>query len=116
MALSEAEMEERQAKRAELARGQYEQDFRDLLSRPAGRRLLLHILEQLAGTFGASFMGGRPEDAIYREGQRSVGIALMQEAQRLEPTDYVHMLLEGLERQAEERRQRDAEQPTERDG
>lgn len=104
-------LEERAAARAqweEVARLQREEDVRWLLSTPMGRRVFWRLLDETCGTFSRSY-DGTPLGTSFAEGRRSVGLALMTEAQRLAPADYVHALQEAVAAQEESRLRRDAE-------
>ena len=76
------------------ARRQREEDVKAMLSTPAGRRWLWHVLDGVAGLFGGSFSGEGALTSAYNEGRRAVGVALMTEAQRIAPARYVEMVTE----------------------
>jgi hypothetical protein len=68
-------------------------DLRAVMDLVEGRRLLWRIIAGYAGAFSPSFTG-EAATTFHREGQRSVGLQLMAEAQRASPGHYVHMLQE----------------------
>lgn len=88
-----------QAKRAEQqesVRRLREADLRAVMATGSGRRLVWRLIDDAAGTFGGTYTGEALSGA-YGEGRRSIGIALMAEAQRVARVDYVRMLAESLE-------------------
>jgi hypothetical protein len=89
-------------KRAALRATQLDKDFTDVLALPAGRRVLMHLLEApgLCASFASSFTGN--SETFFREGRRAVGIALLQWAQRVAPEAYVNALTEELTARREE--------------
>lgn len=94
--------------REEELRRQHEEDVRAWLGTEHGRRVFMWLMDGLCGTCGPSFTGNAPS-TDFREGQRSIGIALMTEAQQVCPELYVLALQETLEARAdEERRRREA--------
>ncbi len=80
-----------------------------VMSIPAGRRFLWRMLDEATGLFGASY-AGEANATLYREGQRSIGIALMTELQRVVPGDYARMIAEALDALQKEQAQRRAEE------
>lgn len=86
---------------------QNDDDMRVLLSSPAGRRFFFRILTQ-SGLYSSSYAES-PTATAYNEGRRSVGLALMQEAQRVDPARYGVALREQLD--AAELDARDAAKP-----
>jgi hypothetical protein len=87
------ELERHRLGQDELRRKQ-DEDLRHVLAEPQGRRLLWRLIDS-AGTFGASY-AGEPQATAFNEGRRSVGIALMLEAQRVAQARYVQMLQEVM--------------------
>lgn len=89
---------ERGKRRAE----QLDRDLAELLATPAGRRVLMHVLEapHLCRSFTSSFTGN--SETFRNEGQRTVGIALLTWAQRVAPDAYVQALTEELAARREE--------------
>ncbi len=82
----------------ERARLEREADLRAVLQRPEGRRLVWRLVETECGTFGPSFAPGDPLATAYGEGRRSLGIALMEEARRVAPREWVEAMGEVIER------------------
>lgn len=89
-------------------------DLRDALSTPNGRRFVWRLIEG-AGAVKASFAGDGTTTA-YNEGRRAVGLALMLEAQRVDADAFVRMFSEQVaaassatarRRQAEEAARKD---------
>lgn len=74
---------------------QNDDDMRVLLSSPAGRRLFWRVLTQ-SGLYSSSYAES-PTATAYNEGRRSLGLALMQEAQRVDPARYAMALREQLD-------------------
>lgn len=87
------------SERREEARRQLEKDIREVMAAPAGRRFVWMLINNMAGVFGGTFTGEALGGA-FGEGRRAVGIALMQEVQRVSPASYVEMVREQLEAQA----------------
>ncbi len=90
----------------ELAKSQREADLRAVLQTPAGRRLYWRLVNEVSCAFGPSFAGDAHATA-YNEGRRAVGLAMVLEAQTLQPDEYVAMLAEAVQdqRKAKERRE-----------
>lgn len=85
---------------------QAKEDVRAQLSTPQGRRFLWRVIDEIAKAQAASAVPGTCEsthETAYREGRRSIGLELLLEAQRLEPSEFVHMLAEATERREKER-------------
>lgn len=74
---------------------QNDDDMRVLLSSPAGRRFFWRVLTQ-SGLYSSSYAES-PTATAYNEGRRSIGLALMQEAQRVDPARYAVALREQLD-------------------
>lgn len=90
----DASPEVREANKREAhARLLLEADIRRVMSDAGGRRFVWWMLDGVAGAFGPSFSGDALQTA-YKEGRRSVGLALLVEAQRVCPAYYVDMLRE----------------------
>lgn len=90
----EAEREERERREA-VAREQRTKDLRELLSLPAGRRLLWWLINGQCGLHSGSFSS----DALlmaYHEGRRSIGREVMQESQAADRDGYLLMLSEHM--------------------
>lgn len=79
----------------EEARRQAEDDIRNVLGTPAGRRLLWRIIAGSSAAFGPSFTADALTTA-YNEGRRAVGIDLLVQCQKAAPVDYVKMLTEHM--------------------
>lgn len=99
---SEEALQERRRELEQLARTQRETDLRWVLSSPVGRRFFWRVLDDVCATFGRSY-DGTPLGTAFSEGRRSVGLALLTEAQRVAPSDYVHALQEAVAAQEEAR-------------
>lgn len=74
---------------------QNDDDMRVLLSSPAGRRFFWRVLTQ-SGLYSSSYAESATATA-YNEGRRSLGLALMQEAQRVDAARYGLALREQLD-------------------
>lgn len=91
MSLSPHEVKDRQ--RAE--------DLKAVLSTPAGRRFVWHLTNIKCGVLAQSYTGDA-EQAVYREGRRSVGLDVLGDAQELCPPEYLTMFTEALKEHREE--------------
>lgn len=73
-------------------------DLGYVLSTTQGRRALWRLIDGQCGTVGPSFTtGGGVDSALvtaFNEGRRSIGIELMQQAQRIAPKEFLRMLAE----------------------
>lgn len=78
------------------------EDLRWLMSTERGRRLAWALIDERCGAVGISFAGEATHETAYREGRRSIGVALLAECQRLAPSDSVQMLQEAVSRRAED--------------
>jgi hypothetical protein len=87
---------EERRKQDELRKEQREEDWRQIMALPAGRRWLWRLLEERCQVWGLSF---NVDAALERlsEGRRSIGVELIRECQRLARAEYVRMLTEQLE-------------------
>lgn len=103
--LDEAERKEKRLKALEdFERRKADSDLRQVLSEPVGRRFIWRLIDSTAGTFGYT----EPGDALFSafvEGKRAIGVYLMRECQRVDPTNYVHMMAERLSEQREEQQE-----------
>lgn len=74
-------------------------DLGEVLRLPAGRRFVFDLIDRRCLVFSPSYTGN--SETYLREGQRKVGIDLMQEVQKLYPEQYVAMINEqfNLQRQ-----------------
>lgn len=68
-------------------------DIREILKTPQGRRLLWNILSSCA-VMSAS-MSLEPLNMAYREGQRSIGLTMMQDIMEAQPEAYDRMRREN---------------------
>ncbi len=83
-------------KKAErLARELRDAQLRTVLSTPAGKAFVWRLLTNVTGVFGPSFSSD-PALTAFNEGKRSVGLALMKEAQRVAPGSYLEMTEERI--------------------
>lgn len=83
------------AKAQAARRSQHDRDTVQLLADPTFRRWFWHLVDRTCGVFGPSFdaHGGQ---MARKEGRRSVGIEVIQHAQRVEPNGYVLALREAI--------------------
>ena len=93
----------------ELARRQFEADFRTVLELAEGRRLLWAILVNEGGLFTSSAAPSGSE-TYFREGKREVALSLMRQAQEIAPELYVRMMDEQLREKADAAVKRKAEE------
>ena len=59
-------------------------DFRQVLMRPEGRRVIYRVIEE-SKAFAASFVPGHSDITAFNEGQRSVGLFVLKLAELAEP-------------------------------
>ena len=59
-------------------------DFRQVLMRPEGRRVIYRVIEE-SKAFAASFVPGHNDITAFNEGQRSIGLFTMKLAELAEP-------------------------------
>ena len=95
--LGNANAGRREAARDRQLGRQRDDDLRAWLTTPQGRRSFWRVLDRECGLFALSYRGNA--DTYFREGQRSIGLTLMSEAQRVCPDLYVLALNEQLEEQ-----------------
>lgn len=72
-------------------------DIQALMETEFGRRIMWRLLSQFCGVFDATFSS----DALamaWKEGQREVGLRLIEEIQKYTPHDYARMLSERMKR------------------
>lgn len=106
---SNEEAQARLRSREERREQQEREDLRAVLRTIEGRRLVWRFIDDVAGAFSRSYVGDTT-GTIFNEGRRSIGLALMVEAQRASHADYVHMMAEALQsKQEDEMHRRDAE-------
>lgn len=93
---------------------QHDEDLKQVLASPVGRRFVWWLIDRAAGAFNRSFAATEAH-TNFNEGRRHVGLLVMTEAQRVSRADYVHMLDESLASQQEAdrfRKHADAEAQT----
>lgn len=88
---------------------QADEDLRNILATPSGRRWLWTLIDERASALSPTFAGEATHQSAYGEGKRSVGLQVMLDAQRVAAPDYVHMLSEALSRRSEQQLERDRE-------
>lgn len=86
--------------REEAAERQRREDFRAVMSTPAGRRFFWDLVNRKCGVLSTTFTGDI--HTYHLEGKRAVGVGLMAEAQAICPPEYVTMFREAIEAQAED--------------
>jgi hypothetical protein len=77
---------------------QVEQDLRELVRLPAGRRFLWALIDERADLTTTTFCGADTHRSAYLEGRRSIGVDLVNQLRRVAPSDYVHMVGEAVSR------------------
>jgi len=93
-------------------------DIQSLMETEFGRRIVWRLLSQICGVFDATFSS----DALvmaWKEGQREVGLRLIEEIQKYAPHDYARMIGERMQRIEEfnkAEKAREAKQREEIDG
>lgn len=75
-------------------------DLLAVMRTPHGRRFVLRVVEEIAGVMSDTFTGS--SETFWREGKRSVGITVMQEAQRVAPQEFLGALNESYAARREE--------------
>jgi hypothetical protein len=88
----------------ELADAERVQALRDVLATLAGRRVLWWLLEQ-CHLYHQSWSPGQADRTAFLEGERSIGLRLLDQIERVGPLRYAQMREEALERA----RQRESE-------
>ena len=83
-----------------------DRDLREVMDTRAGRRVVWRIIDLKARVAASSFAGEETHAMAYAEGRRAVGLDLMAHAQRVAPTEYVHMLAEATEERERQKRAR----------
>lgn len=89
--MSEPSNEKRQQERNKVL--QEKQDLVDVMSTPAGRRLMHKILAR-TGIYRCSF-NGQSNATIFAEGGRNQGLMLLADIQTVAPGSYLKMLEEN---------------------
>jgi len=70
-------------------------DIRNVLSGFSGRRFFWRVLSE-CGLFRISHeIGGKPEDTIFREGKRNIGLFLLNDMNEADPDAYLKMVNES---------------------
>ena len=86
----------KQAKRKDKRnRDQILKDYREVLSIPAGRRLLYHILG-MCGIYHVSFTGNSRH--FFNDGMKQIGVWLLSEINDADEEAYIKMQSEELDR------------------
>lgn len=83
--------------------------FRQVLGSPQGRHVLSYVLFELCKADGGTFNGNGPQ-TFFNEGRRSVGIELELAAKACDRKLHRALVLEHLEREADDERNRDLAQ------
>lgn len=84
----------RRERREKRAREQAQADLREVMGTPAGRRVVWRLLERCR-LFSTSFTGN--SETFFREGERSVGLWLLQELEALAPEAFATMWAEQID-------------------
>ncbi len=88
--------QERQRQAEKVQESQRVADLKAVMALPAGRRLLIDIIEHQCGVSGSGYATSGNE-AFILIGQRMVGVALREACKRVSPDDYKAMFLEAFE-------------------
>jgi hypothetical protein len=96
------------SRRQGAAQRQADRDLEALLDNPAGRRVLMRLIDG-TGVFLRSFTGN--SETFYREGRRAVGLDLVEHIERVRPGSFANLQVEALalRTQLEQIDQRDGE-------
>lgn len=76
-----------------------ESDMRELMSKPAGRRVFFAWLER-CGVMASAF-DSNPHTMAFLEGRRSMGVEMLQRLQEMTPKEYLEMMVEAAKAAAE---------------
>lgn len=105
--LTSSDIQQRRAEREKRWVMQREDDLKQVLGTPLGRRFFWDVMDRLAGLHELSFRTARGVDGrdgdgaplltAYNEGRRSIGVDLMLAAQRIAPQSYVQMMLDAVQ-------------------
>lgn len=88
--------QERQRQAEKVQESQRAADLKSVMSTPAGRRLLIDIIEHQCGVSGSGYATSGNE-AFILIGQRMVGVGLREACKRIDPDAYKAMFLEAFE-------------------
>lgn len=81
------------SRRQAAALKQADRDLEAVLDLPAGRRMLMRLIDQ-TGVFTRSFTGN--SETFHREGRRSVGLDLVEHLERVQPGAFAALQREAL--------------------
>lgn len=87
--------------RAEARLALERDDFKEVVSTAPGRRFMWRLINARCGVTSSSYSSD-PYATAFGEGQRGVGIKLLNDMQEVAPEQYVVMLTEALRQQHED--------------
>lgn len=85
--------ENKPSRRINAAQRQADSDLRAMLELPAGRRVLMRLIDG-TGVFIRSFTGN--SETFYREGRRAVGLDLVEHIEQVKPGSFAALQAEAL--------------------
>lgn len=92
------ERQERDRRIEASIQAQLDLDLMEALGSPGGRRLLWRLIFDAAKVHDRTFVPDALVSA-HAEGKRAVGLWLLEQIEQVSPSDYVHMLAEGVSAQ-----------------
>lgn len=87
-------MEHNATRRQKRELRQLNEDISSVLSNPGGRRVLIWLLT-LAGVYSPSFAAST-ERTAFNEGQRAIGLAVINQLQAVDPMAYANLLRDSV--------------------
>lgn len=97
-----ARLTARESLRNQQRQERHLEDVREIAKIPRGRRLLWNILDG-ACIFGSTFAAGAPDVSSFREGSRSVGLALLNDLMAAAPESFFQMQREKISERAQDK-------------
>lgn len=96
-------------------RQRQEEDLRLVMATAVGRRLVIRLIDEVAGVWNLSFVAGYADATAFNDGKRSVGVVLAKEVQALVPELWTQAQAEAQADLRDEREKRDAAKETKED-
>jgi hypothetical protein len=94
------ELTEQPSKAQELRQDQIAHDLEAVLSIPQGRRLVMRLLER-CGVYRSAYTGESEATAL-RLGEQNIGLWLIAQIERVDPSEYPRLLLEVAQKRDKE--------------
>ncbi len=102
--LGDEQVQKTLANRAKLAEQQEAMDWESVASSPEGARVLGWVLER-CHLHQPSLVPDRPEVSALREGERNIGLMLLEQLSRLAPDCWKKIMIDQMEAQLKARRE-----------